>query len=197
MQGGEFGNLNIGQAGVGFADVQQFAIGILHREGVVAEDASAAAVAKLRGGDDYVEGRKLAFQLQPCVAAASGRVERVRTLDHQAFVAALASGEESGLQLLDCFRLKHWSEQDRCGRERIWFGCECKKSALRNFLRCGLRQRVVARFFQRPSESCAPNGKRLVEQHRLIGEEAVEGKKGYGRRLQQLPAHFFATRGAR
>ncbi len=74
----EFGDLDVGDAAVGLADVEQLACGPANGKGVVGEELGAPAVAELRAGDDDVEGSELAFQLDPVQATAAGLVQRIR-----------------------------------------------------------------------------------------------------------------------
>ncbi len=86
--GGELGDFGVGDAGVGFADVEEGAGGVLNGEGVVAEEAGAAAVAELCAGDDDVEGSEFALELDPGEAAATGEIGGVCGLEHDALVGA-------------------------------------------------------------------------------------------------------------
>ena len=60
---GKVGDLGVGDTGVGFAYVEEFAVGAADGEGVIAEQAGALAVAVLGSGDDDVEGGELALEL--------------------------------------------------------------------------------------------------------------------------------------
>src|SRR5580704_4957895 len=66
---GELGDLRVGDAGVGFADVEKFSgageVGTAYGEGVVREQASALPAAVLGAGDDDIEGGEQAFELDP------------------------------------------------------------------------------------------------------------------------------------
>ncbi len=84
---GHLGDLDVGQAGVCFADVDQL-FSIAHGKGVVAQYSDALAVAVLDRRDHHVERGQFALELQPRLPAPSGSVGRRGIFDHQAFVAA-------------------------------------------------------------------------------------------------------------
>ncbi len=65
---GHLGDLGIGQAGIGFADVYQ-PVAMPHGERVIAEHANALAMAILHGGHYDVEGGKFSLHLQPRFSA--------------------------------------------------------------------------------------------------------------------------------
>ena len=113
---GQLGDLGIGDAGVGFADVEQFAgageVGAAHGEGVVAEQAGALAVAVLGAGDDDVERGEFALQLDPREAAAAGLVDGVGGLDHHAFVGAGAGGGVGAVDVLGALDQARGREQE-------------------------------------------------------------------------------------
>ena len=96
------GDLGVGQAAVGLADVDQsVAVGVAHREGVVAQDPVALAVADLDADDDAIDGGQRLLHLQPAEAPPAGRVDALRVLDHQALVAPAARIGEGGLDRID------------------------------------------------------------------------------------------------
>src|ERR1051326_7750399 len=86
-------DLRVGEAGLGLADVHQLVVA-QHGEGVVGEHRAALAVTVLGRGDDAVERRQRLLVLQPRLAAAAGRVDRLRVLDHEALVRAGAGSVE-------------------------------------------------------------------------------------------------------
>ena len=71
------GDLDIGQAGIRFADVDQ-SFAIAHGEGVVAQYSDALAVAVLDRRDHHVERGQFALELEPRLPAPSGSVGRRR-----------------------------------------------------------------------------------------------------------------------
>ena len=93
------GDLDVGQAGIRFADVEQF-FSIAHGEGVVAQHSDALAVAVLDRRDHHVERGQFALELEPRFAAPSGSVGRRGVLDHQAFVAAGLRGFKQLIEFL-------------------------------------------------------------------------------------------------
>ena len=97
---GEFGDLDVGDAGVGFADVEEFAVEVADGEGVVGEELGAAAAAVFGAGDDDVEGAEFAFELDPGEAAASGEVGGGGGFEHDALVGA---GSGVGVGAVDVF----------------------------------------------------------------------------------------------
>src|SRR5258706_11590008 len=80
-------DLSVGQARVGFPDVDQLIVAA-NGEGDIREHRAAFAVAVLRRGDDTVERRQRLLVLQPRLAAPARRVYRIGRLDHQPFVGA-------------------------------------------------------------------------------------------------------------
>jgi hypothetical protein len=98
---GELGDLDVGQAGIGFADGEQAVVVFLvsDGEGVVAEDIAAFAVAVFDADHDDVEGGVGLLEFEPGEAAAAGCVEAVGILGDEAFVAALPGGEEGGFDV--------------------------------------------------------------------------------------------------
>src|ERR1043165_5503990 len=86
-------DLRVGQTRVRLADVHQLVVA-QHGERVVGEDRAAFAMAVLGGGDDAVERRQRLLVFEPRLAAAAGRVDRLRVLDDEPFVGAGAGGVE-------------------------------------------------------------------------------------------------------
>jgi len=97
---GEFEDFGVGDAAVGFAYVQEFAVWAADGERVVGEQAGALAVAILGACNDDVEGGELAFEFDPAQAAAAGLIVRVGGFEHDAFVGASAG---VGVGLVDGF----------------------------------------------------------------------------------------------
>ena len=79
-------DLRVGETRIRLAYSQK-AAAVANREGVVGKQSVALAMAIFDGGDHHVERGKRLFQLEPGPAAASGRVERFRTLYNNALVA--------------------------------------------------------------------------------------------------------------
>ena len=85
------GDLGVGQPAVRLADVDQsVVVGVSDREGVVAQDPVALAVADLDADDDAVDGGQRLLHLQPAEAAPPGCVDALRILNHEALVAPAA-----------------------------------------------------------------------------------------------------------
>lgn len=98
---GEVFDFFVGEAGIGFADGDEF-VGafVADGEGVVGEDFGAASVALLSGDDDAVEGGHHAFELEPGFSAPARGVGRVWFFGDKAFVAG---GERVFEVLFDFF----------------------------------------------------------------------------------------------
>jgi len=97
---GEMGDFGVGDAGVGFADVEEVAVGGADGEGVVAEERSAASVAVFGASNDDIEGGKLSFELDPGEATATGLIGRGGGLQHDSFVGP---GASVGVGTVDIF----------------------------------------------------------------------------------------------
>ena len=94
-------DLGIAESGVGLADrYQPPACVVANGEGVVGEDTVALAVADLDADDDAVDRRQGLFHLQPAEPTATGGVEALRVLDHEALVAPGAGRREELVESL-------------------------------------------------------------------------------------------------
>jgi len=96
----EFTDLDIREAGVGFANVDETTV-VSHGEGVIGEQTAALAVAVFGDGDDDVEGGERALELHPELAAAAGNVGRLGGFGEEAFVAGVEGEEETIFDFFD------------------------------------------------------------------------------------------------
>src|SRR5712664_2730011 len=83
--------LDVGEAGGGFADVDE-PVAVAHGERVIGEEAATLAVAVFSDGDYHVERGKRALELHPELAAAAGDIGRFWRFGEEAFVT-LIEGE--------------------------------------------------------------------------------------------------------
>src|SRR5438067_3093298 len=97
---GHLRDLDIGDSGVGFADVHQVSIFCAHRERVVAQHARTLPITELDSGYYAIQGCEFALHLQPGMAAAAGSVEGFAILNHQAFVASGSGFHEDLIDFL-------------------------------------------------------------------------------------------------
>ena len=97
----ELGDLGVGESGVRFADREQpvVVLGVPDREGIIANDVTAFAVAILHADDDDIEGGEGFLQLEPRLAATARRVEAEAVLGDEALIPRAARGMERGLDL--------------------------------------------------------------------------------------------------
>ena len=82
-------NFCVSQAGVRFADCQQFSMFATYRKSVVREHLGALSMTPFDGDDHNVERRQLAFEFEPPFSAPSGMIRRVGALEHDAFVSRI------------------------------------------------------------------------------------------------------------
>ncbi len=130
---GEFGDLLVGEAGVGFAECGELAGGfIAEGEGVVAQDAAPFSVAVFDGGDDDIEGGEAFFEFHPTPAAAAGRVGALGILNQQSFVAAFAGVVEKVVQILGAAGLEQLGEAEF---ERLWPDLSMQENLEINFIK--------------------------------------------------------------
>ena len=98
---GQFRNFHIRQAAVGLSDREELpAFLVPHREGVIAQDVIAFAVAQLGRHHHHIERSQFFLQLEPRHAAPPRRVLALRVLDHEAFVQTPPRHRERGVDFL-------------------------------------------------------------------------------------------------
>ena len=86
---GHLGDLGVGQAAVGLADVDQFvALGVADRERVVGQDAVALAVPDLDADDAAIDRRERLLHLERAQPRRPGAYDAVRVLDDQSSCCA-------------------------------------------------------------------------------------------------------------
>ena len=144
-------NLAVGEAGVGFADIDEPAV-VAHGERVIGEEAAALAVAVFGDSDDDVERGEGALELHPKLAATAGDIGRFGRFGEQAFVASADRKEEA---IFDFF--------DRVAE----FGTGELEGGLPDRGKKALQEEAAL-------------GKRSVEQGAAVEEEQVEGDEADG-----------------
>src|SRR5258708_4970261 len=87
------GYLGVREACVGLPNVYELLISP-DRERHVGEDAASLAVSVLRRGHDAIERGQRLLVLEPRLSPPTGRVNRLRVLDHQSFIRAGAGSVE-------------------------------------------------------------------------------------------------------
>src|SRR2546423_9382799 len=97
---GELADLDVGQAGIGFADVDE-ALVVTDGEGVIGEEAAAFAVAVFGEGDHDVERGQRTLELHPELAAPAGDIWGFGRFGEQAFVADGESLEKTVFDFFD------------------------------------------------------------------------------------------------
>src|SRR5437763_16295668 len=97
---GELADLDVGQAGIGFADVDE-ALVVTDGEGVIGEEAATLAMAVFGEGDHDVEGGQRTLELHPELAATAGNIWGFGSFGEQAFVADGQRGQKTVFDFFD------------------------------------------------------------------------------------------------
>src|SRR6266404_5469042 len=145
---GEFANLDVGQARIGFADVDQAAV-VAHGKGVVGKQTTAFAVTVFGDSDDDIESGQRALELHPELAATARDVGRLRSLGEEPFIAGVEGQEEAIFDFVD---------------RAAEFGA-------------GELQAGLFGFGQLALEEQAALGERSVQEGATVQQEQVEGDK--------------------
>ena len=148
---GQLANLDIGEARVGFADIEQPAV-VTDGKCVIGQEAAALAMTVFGDGDDDIERGERTFELHPKLAAAAGHVGRLGCLGEEAFVAGVECEEEAIFDFVD--------------RAADLSAGELKSGLL------GLGEKA------REKEAALGEGR--VEQSAAVKEEQIEGDKAHG-----------------
>ncbi len=96
-------SLNVGQATIGFADVEQFAVfsRASHGEREVAKETPSVARADFGSGNNHIQCGERFLDFEPFSSTPTGFIDRIGVFDHQPLVAACARRLEHWLDLLD------------------------------------------------------------------------------------------------
>src|SRR2546423_1606723 len=161
---GKLADFHVGQAGVGFADVDQ-ALVVAHGEGVVGEEPAAFAVAIFGEGDHDIERGERALELHPELPTTPGNVRRLGSFGEQAFVADGESLEETVLDFFDA---------------AAEFGA-------------GVLQQRLLGAGEKLLQQKAPLRERRIEQCAVVEKEQVESHEAYWQLLAREEIDLLAA----